>query len=89
MFRSMSGSRASYHELTLLVISEFNEWKVMLFGPGTTIQGTRQFNEANAKAHALEVARRYCHEYKPNGQPELASVDWTPTTRDDWLIWLG
>ena len=33
MFRSMSGFKAHYHYLTLLVISEFNEWRVLVYGP--------------------------------------------------------
>lgn len=49
MFRSMSGFKAQYHYLTLLAISEFNEWRVLLYGPSTTIHGTRQFSEAKAK----------------------------------------
>ena len=40
MFRSMSGFKAQYHYLTLLVISEFNEWRVLLYSPSTTIHGT-------------------------------------------------
>jgi hypothetical protein len=61
----------------------------MLQGSGATIQGTRQFNEANAKKHAVDVARHYCHEYKQEGLPVLDGVEWTPAGHDDWLIWTG
>ena len=45
----MSGFKAQYHYLTLLVISKFNEWRVLLYGPSMTIHGTRQFSEGKAK----------------------------------------
>ena len=49
MFRSMSGFKAQYHYLTLLVISEFNDWRVLLYGPSMTIHGSRQFSEAKPR----------------------------------------
>lgn len=87
MFRSLSGLKADYHHLTLLLVSEFDEWKVLVFGAGVTIHGTRQFGEAKAKAHALALAQQYLHEKKKADLPEVAEVEWRPTTEDDWLIW--
>lgn len=87
MFRQMSGFRAPYHALTLVVVAEFNEWRVLLYGSGVTIQGTRQFSEEKAKQHAVEVARRYVHEHKQEDLPVLESIPWVPTSRDDWLVW--
>jgi len=87
MFRSMTGCKAQYHYLTLLVISEFNEWRVLLRGPETTICGTRQFSEAKAKDHAVAVARGYIHDYRHEQLPALAEVAWGATADDDWLIW--
>ncbi len=87
MFRSFAGFRANYHYLTLLVISEFNEWKVMAYGPGVTLHGQRQFAEPKAKEHAAVIARTYIHTVKHEQLPELPQVDWTPTAEEDWLAW--
>jgi hypothetical protein len=83
----MSGYKSQYHYLTLRVISEFNEWRVMLQGPNGVILGTRQFSEAKAKEHAVDVAKHYIHDYKHDILPVLASTEWTPTTEEDWMIW--
>lgn len=87
MFRSMSGYKAQYQDLTLLVISEFNEWRVMLHAPAATIQGTRQFSEAKAKEHALAVAQSYIRERRHEEISTTAEVAWSPTASDDWLVW--
>jgi len=87
MFRSMSGSKAQYHYLTLLVVSEFNEWRVLLHAPGTFIQGTRQFSEAKAKEHALSVAHSYIHDQRHEDLPAPADMTWVPAAPEDWLVW--
>jgi hypothetical protein len=89
MFRSLSGFRALYHYLTLVVVSEFDEWRVLLYGQGVTIHGSRQFGEKKAKEHALAMARNYIHEEKKEDLPVLAEVEWIPTVQEDWLIWRG
>jgi len=83
----MSGFKAHYHYLTLLVVSEFNEWRGILYGPATAIQGTHSFSEAKAKEDALAIARDYVHEYKHEELPVLEQVEWVPTSYDNWLIW--
>ncbi len=87
MFRSMSGFKAQYQDLTLLVISEFNEWKVLAYGQATTIHGTHQFSEAKAKEHALAVARSYVQARKEGELPSQTEVTWVPAAPDDWLVW--
>jgi hypothetical protein len=87
MFVSRTGSKAQYHYLTLLVVSEFNEWRVLLRGGDVTVHGARQFSEAKAKEHALTLARTYIHEYKQEALPALPEVEWIPTSHDDWLVW--
>ncbi len=87
MYRSLSGFKAQYHYLTLLVISDFNEWKVLGYAPGLTIHGTRQFTESKAKEHALAVAQTYIHEEKREDLPLLPAIDWIPASHDDWLVW--
>jgi hypothetical protein len=87
MFRTMSGLKAQYHYLTLLVISEFNEWRVLLYGPEATIHGVHQFSEAKAKEHAIAVARAYIRDRKREELPEIPELAWAPTAADDWLVW--
>ncbi len=86
MFRSMSGFKAQYHYLTLLVISEFSDWRVLLYGPGATIHGVHQFSEAKAKEHAMAVARAYIHDRKQEELPDV-ELTWVPAASDDWLVW--
>jgi hypothetical protein len=87
VYRSLSGYKAQYHYLTLVVVSELNEWKVLEYGPGVIIHGTRQFSEAKAKEHALVVARDYIHDQKHEELPVLPEVEWSPAGHDDWLVW--
>jgi hypothetical protein len=83
----MSGFKAQYHYLTLVVVSEFNEWKVAVHTPTMMIQGAHQFSEAKAKEHAVEIARTYIHDRKHEELPVLEQADWVPTASEDWLIW--
>jgi hypothetical protein len=87
MFRSLSGYKAEYQDLTLLVVSEFNEWKVLLYGPHTIINGTRQFSEAKAKEHAVALVRSYFHDRKQEDLADGTELAWAPATADDWLVW--
>jgi hypothetical protein len=87
VFRSFEGVKAQYHYLTLLVISEFNEYKVLVYGPGVTIHGARQFAEPKAREHAQTIARDYVHDVKHDDLPEIATLDWQPTAAEDWLAW--
>ena len=87
MFRSMSGFKAHYHYLTLLVISEFNEWRVLVYGPTTTIHGAYQFSEAKAREHAMAVARSYIQDRKQEDLPPMTEMTWVPAAPDDWLVW--
>ena len=87
MFRSLSGFKARYQDLILLVVSEFDEWKVLVYSPAATIHGQRQFKEAKAKEHALTVAQTYLKQIKNQEPPPVDGVEWKPTDPDDWLIW--
>jgi hypothetical protein len=87
MFRAMSGYKAQYHDLTLVAVSAFNEWKVLVYGPGVTVHGSPQFSEAKAKEHAIAAANGYLHDRKHEEMPADATVEWTPTAADDWLNW--
>ncbi len=86
MFRPLTGYKAHYRELTLLVASDFNEWKVMLVGPGVTIQGTRQFTEDKAKEHARAVAESFLRDEK-HEEAAPSEIEWAPLERGEWLNW--
>jgi len=88
MFRSLPGFKAKYDELNLLVVREFDEWKVLVYSPNVTIHGSRQFSEPKAKEHALQVAHEYLGAMKPEAAAP-AEVAWQPADHDDWLIWRG
>ncbi len=87
MLRSLGGYQAQYHYLTLLVVSEFNEWKVLAVAPGVTIHGQRQFSEAKAKDHAFALAKEYIHKFKQESLPELPEVVWQAAAPENWLVY--
>jgi len=87
MFRTMTGFKAQYHYLTILAAAEFDAWKVMLYAPGVSIHGARQFGEAKAKEHALSLAQKFVHDQKKDDLPLLPEVTWTPFDHDSWLLW--
>ncbi len=89
MFASFSGFKSRYQDLTLLVVSEFNEWKVLAYGPGITIHGTRQFSEVKAKDHARTMVENYVREQRHEDIPPPADLEWEPTAVGDWLVWRG
>jgi hypothetical protein len=89
MFRSFTGCKAQYGDLTLVVVAEFNEWKVLVHGPAVAILGARQFDEGKARAHAAEIAETYFRERRKQEAPPAADLVWTKTDADDWLVWHG
>ena len=86
MLRSLSGFRAQYHYLNLVVVSEFDEWRVVVHSPDVIVQGQRQYKEVKAKEHALALAKQFVHELKQDALPELPDVQWAPTGPEDWLV---
>lgn len=86
MFRALNGLKAPYHYLTLVVASDFDEYRVLIQGPGVTIQGTRQFTEAKAKAHARDIAADYLSNQKKENLP-LLEPDWAPIQPGEFLNW--
>lgn len=86
MFRVANGFKGSYHDLDLMVAADFDEWKVLVRGPGVCIHGGRQFSEDKAKAHAVACATDYYREFKPE-TPKLETVDWQPMRQGEWLNW--
>ncbi|MEK7404461.1 MAG: hypothetical protein AAB225_05085 [Acidobacteriota bacterium] len=87
MFRTLSGFKAQYHYLTLLVAADFDEWRVIAAAPGVTVHGQRQFTEAKAKEHALALAKSYIHEQKREELPVLETLEWQPFQPGEFLNW--
>ncbi len=87
MFRPLTGFKAQYHGLTLIVVSEFDEWRVCAYCPGTVIQGQRQFSAAKAKDHALMLAKTYLTEVRQEPADDGTEIEWQPTSPQEWLLW--
>ncbi len=87
MFRALSGFKAKYHYLTVLVASDFDAWHVTVHGPGVCINGGRQFSESKAKEHARMCAADYIHREKTEDLPVLEQVEWEPLAPGEWLNW--
>ena len=89
MFRTLSGFKATYKDLTLIAASEFDEWRVVVISPQVVIQGQRQFTAPKAKDHALMLAKAYLTELRHETPGEEPEPDWQPTGAEDWLVWKG
>jgi len=87
MFRPLTGFKAHYHGLTLIVVSEFDEWRTIAYSPEVIIQGTRQFTAVKAKDHAVALAKTYFTEIKQGAPGEGPEPDWQATGPQDWLVW--
>jgi hypothetical protein len=82
----MSGFKAQYQDLKLLVISEFDDWRVLVYSPESIIHGTKQLGEVKAKDHAILIAQKYYEEIKHTAPPAV-ELEWQKTDHDDWLVW--
>jgi hypothetical protein len=72
----------------MLVVSEFDEWRVVVHSPTVVLQGQRQFREAKAKEHAFSLVKQYLQERDHDSSPpDLPEPQWQPTGPTDWLIW--
>ena len=89
MFRPLSGFKAQYHGLILVVVSEFDEWRTIVHSPEVVMQGTRQFTAVKAKDHALALANQYLADVKQETPGNGQELDWQPTGAQDWLVWKG
>ena len=87
MFRPLAGFKAQYQDLTLMVVSEFDEWRVIVYSPALILQGTRQYTPSKAKDHAALLAKTYFSEVKQETVGDGQELDWQPTGPMDWLIW--
>ena len=87
MFRSMPGFKALYGDLSLLIASDFDEWKILVLGPGVAIHGGRQISEGKAKEHARAIAMDYIQQEMHASPPAESDLEWTPFTPKQWLNW--
>lgn len=86
MFRSLKGFKAQYHDVTVFVAADFDEYRVLLQAPGTIVQGRRQFNETQAKEHARSLAFSYIKE-KQGAEADAEDLTWVPFSQSEWLAW--
>lgn len=87
MFRAAAGFKAQYHDLTVLVASDFDEWRILLRGPNIIVQGGRQFTEEKAKEAAHVMAESYVKEHDGEGVTPLGDFDWRPLEPGEWQNW--
>jgi hypothetical protein len=87
MFRQAAGFKAQYQSLTLLVAADFDEWRILLQGPGVVVHGMRQFNEAKAKEHARLMADSYLVEQRHESPDPVTDLEWKPLDAGEWLNW--
>jgi hypothetical protein len=87
MFRPLSGFKARVGEFSLVVVSEFDEWRVVAHSPDVILQGQRQFKDTKAKEHACLLIKNYYEEIRKEAAPDLIQLDWQPTGPADWLVW--
>lgn len=85
MFRQLRGFKAEYHYLKLVVAADFDEWRVLVMGPGFTLQGQRQFGEARAKDHARVTAAAYIHDEKKEELAAIPDLEWTPLGPGEYM----
>jgi hypothetical protein len=88
MFRQLRGFKAEYHYLKLVIAADFDEWRVLVMGPGFTLQGQRQFGEAKAKDHAILTAKTFIYEEKKENLPPVQEVAWTAMTPGEYMDFL-
>ena len=89
MFRPLTGFKAHYQDLTIMVVSEFDEWRVIVHSPNLVLQGQRQYNAAKAKDHASALVKAYLNDVKHEALADGQEPDWQPTGPEDWLVWKG
>ena len=85
MFQKASGYKTQRGPLTLMVESDFAEWRIWLQGPNTVIRGTREFSEEKAKEQALRIAEEYLTEV--GEEVSAAPPDWKALEPGEWLNW--
>ena len=85
MFRQGSGYKAHCGSLTLLVASDFDEWRVLAQSSGTTIRGGREFSAEKAKAQAVQIANEYFAENSEESSTD--GLEWFELEPGEWLNW--
>ena len=87
MFRASAGYKAQYHYLTLMVVLDFDQWKILMQGPGLVIDGGRAYDCQEAESRASEIAQQYIHEEKCEPLPHLSRLEWTPLDPHACMTW--
>ena len=89
MFRPSPGFTAEYHGMTLIVALDYDQWRILVRGPGVVIDGGRQPDRSTAKEEACRIAENYVTREQHAALPSPALVEWTPLAPRAFLVWLG
>jgi len=87
MFRALSGFRARLGDMTMVVVSEFDEWRVVAYSPEVILQGQRQFKDTKAKEHAEMLVRKFYEEVRNQPLPDASEPEWQPVGPNHWMVW--
>ncbi len=88
MFRQSAGFQARYYHLTLMVFLDFDQWKVLIQGPGVLIEGGRELDRRAAEMQAQYIAEAYIRDAKLDALPPESQLTWTPLDPHACLSWL-
>ncbi len=85
--RPLAGYKARCGDFTMMVVSEFDEWRVIVHAPGVLLQGQRQYRDNKAKEHAVMLVKNFLTDVQGEASAEVPEPEWVPTTTNDWLVW--
>ena len=87
MFRAAAGFKAQCRDLTVLVASDFDEWRILLRGPNVIVQGGRQFTEQKAKEAARLMTESFLKEHNGESGAAPGDFEWKPLDPGEWQNW--
>ncbi len=87
MLRLSTGFQARYHYLRLMVVLDFDQWKILIQGPGVLIDGGREFDRGAAEMRAQQIAEAYLRDEKLEARPLESDLKWAPLDPRACLEW--
>jgi len=70
-----------------MVVLDFDQWRILLQGPGVIIDGGRLADKGAAKEQACRIAGQYVSREEDAALPVPAAVEWTPLAPRALLFW--
>ena len=87
MFRSSTGLRAQYLDMTMVLAFDFDQWRIVLHGPGVIIDGGRQADKIAAQQEACRIAESYFCNERHESLPAPHQIKWTALDPESCLNW--